>query len=500
MRVVILWFAACVHVSQSGAPIVSRWDVFSTKTLYRWAHDTTVPNSNSDNAIIYNNRLCSAAHVNMVIRHGARFPTDGSIENVHELVKKLKKNKRPDRYLEIDNWVSPYDVIEESKLNSEGVLEQSALGVRTYTRFQRLFDMNGDSAVFVSTDKQRTKASANSFFNGFFNASGECLVGEKDCFFPPTPLKRPAPSLNIDDKRLRYYDSCERFEKDSEKNKTNMAEFSKYETTADFMNIIQSIKNSLGLNKDVEIEADDVYTLYDLCAYDQYTLNPNMPPVWCRLLSDAQREVLEYGQDIEKWYETMYSQPINSVVACPLVRSMFEHLKASINDSWNYNQAIHNDRYKAAVFQFAHSETVATLMAALGLYKDTRPLLANNRAAMTNRLFKSSTLLPFSSNLALVLYACELNQSDVNSTRDFVLQLFVNEQVVRIPGCNTDACPFEIVHKRYAELINKCNMKDICEHDDDDDDDDDKNGASSINDTVTSVAFAVFLSYVIRIF
>ncbi|XP_052262148.1 multiple inositol polyphosphate phosphatase 1-like isoform X1 [Dreissena polymorpha] len=491
MRFFILWVAVCVHVGQSDVPIVSRWDVFSTKTLYRWAHDTTRPNPNSDYVISYNNGTCRAAHVNMVIRHGARFPTKGSIADVHELVEKLKRNKRIDLYPEIDSWVSPYHADLESMLNSEGVLEQSALGQRTYTRYQRLFDLNGDSASFVSTNKQRTKASANSFYNGAYNTSGGCLVRETECV---NPLKKPLPSLIIDDHRLRYYDSCESFESETLNNKTNMAEFSNYETTADFINIIQSIKSNLGINESVGLNADDVYTLYDLCAYDQYTLNPNMPPVWCRLLSDAQREVLEYGQDIETWYENMYSQPINSVLACPLVRSMFEHLEASMNDSWNYNQTILDNRYKAAVFQFAHSETVATLMAALGLYKDTRPLLATNRAAMTNRLFKTSTLLPYSSNLAFVLYACDVNRNDVNSTRVFLLQLFVNERVVRIPGCSTDACPFEVVRQRYAGLINNCNIKDIC-----DDDENDTSGASTIFINLTGGAFVFFLGSIIII-
>ena len=41
---------------------------------------------------------------------------------------------------------------------------------------------------------------------------------------------------------------------------------------------------------------DEVYLLYEMCAYEKYIYNNSR---WCNLMSDADRRVLEYGQDLE---------------------------------------------------------------------------------------------------------------------------------------------------------------------------------------------------------
>lgn len=52
------------------------------------------------------------------------------------------------------------------------------------------------------------------------------------------------------------------------------------------------------------IITDDVYLIYELCAYDKYI--HNRTSFWCDLLSDDDRDILEYGQDLEvsvkSWY------------------------------------------------------------------------------------------------------------------------------------------------------------------------------------------------------
>jgi len=42
---------------------------------------------------------------------------------------------------------------------------------------------------------------------------------------------------------------------------------------------------------------DDIYLIYELCAYDKYLMNQTS--FWCSLLTDEDRLVLEYGSDIE---------------------------------------------------------------------------------------------------------------------------------------------------------------------------------------------------------
>lgn len=107
-------------------------------------------------------------------------------------------------------------------------------------------------------------------------------------------------------------------------------------------------------------------------------------------------------------------------------------------------------------------------MTALGLFKDDKPLLASNMAEMVNRQFRTSDISPYSANVGFVLYACdELSHSVTNAERTFMLQLHVNEKIVHIPGCAALMCPYEQARKMYEDLIDRCNIKEVCDPDDD---------------------------------
>jgi len=223
------------------------WDTFSTKTLYRWAHSETTPEINAEYNEVLNGRLCEAVHVGMVVRHGARYPSDGSMEEISDIHARIKNAKSPVLYPELDNWQSPYSIALENTLNPEGERELRTLGQRTKRRFSRLFTNYGKWVSFISSNKQRTTASANSFYQGLYNATGDCLFGGDPCE-PPTGISNYAPfELRFNNSVIRYYDGCERYEKDIEDNPAHMAQFAKYSQTEEFINIAKSIRTKLGL-------------------------------------------------------------------------------------------------------------------------------------------------------------------------------------------------------------------------------------------------------------
>ena len=63
---------------------------------------------------------------------------------------------------------------------------------------------------------------------------------------------------------------------------------------------------------------------------------------------------------------------------------------------------------KKAYLYFGHSETINPMLAVLGLYNDTRPLVAADWPALAaSHPWQSSAMLGFSHNLALVALQCE---------------------------------------------------------------------------------------------
>lgn len=56
------------------------------------------------------------------------------------------------------------------------------------------------------------------------------------------------------------------------------------------------------------------------------------------------------------------------------------------------------------VFYFSHTVTLQATMAAMGIGKDSVPLLSSNYQTVGNRTFKTSLIGPFAGNLVAVFY------------------------------------------------------------------------------------------------
>lgn len=107
----------------------------------------------------------------------------------------------------------------------------------------------------------------------------------------------------------------------------------------------------------------------------------------------------------------------------------------------------------------SHKTVLLSIMAALGLYDDGKPVLASNKDQMAERNFQTSRITPFSSNIGFVLYSCQPNQG----TRTFRIEVMVNEQPVKLPACDSFLCPYEQVRNAYAGLIDICKFQQTCE-------------------------------------
>ena len=124
-------------------------------------------------------------------------------------------------------------------------------------------------------------------------------------------------------------------------------------------------------------------------------------------------------------------------------------------------------RRQRAVFRFGHAENVLPLVLQLGLYRDEDPPTAETAVDIArHRLWRTSRIAPFGTNLAVVLYGCSMNEEDHtgrNRTAGLFVQIRHNEQPVAVPHCTTDdttvdlqhACPLETFQARFAPLLQK---------------------------------------------
>ena len=110
-----------------------------------------------------------------------------------------------------------------------------------------------------------------------------------------------------------------------------------------------------------------------------------------------------------------------------------------------------------AYLYFGHSESTNNVLAALGLYRDTSPLLASQWPT-EEHLWQSSKILSFSHNLALVAMKCE------DTVEQFNILAFHQEKKVIIPACGEELCPLQKFLDSIQDIVN-VDFDEICKYD-----------------------------------
>lgn len=227
-------FTTCISflLINTCAGNVGKWNVFSTKTAYPWAANTQEPSVDEGTHVPVNSKLCKAIHVSMVVRHGARYPSDSATEEIADLQRHLLHYENGPKFKEVSNWVSPYREELASDLAPMGEKEQSDIGRRIAKKYQTLFTNSGQYVKFVSSSKERALDSSLSFYNGMKGVL--------------TSIWRYKNQVN--NSITRFYDGCENYERQVEDNDTHFAEFIKFDETKEFLSIMRSLKTKLGLD------------------------------------------------------------------------------------------------------------------------------------------------------------------------------------------------------------------------------------------------------------
>ena len=226
----------CVFVvfSLTGACLgdIGQWDVFGTKTTYDWAHHTPEPAVDGEYEKTDGNDTCKAAQVYMVLRHGSRYPSDGTMEVIDKLLMALEEVEDGPFYQSVQNYPSNYTMDLAGMLAPLGEQEQYDIGRRTLIKLRTLFENNGQYLKFVSSTRPRNTASSIKFYEGL--NSTVIGIGDFDHVVNAT--------------LTHYYSGCDNYDILVEENETHMMEFLAYEKTDEFVFIKENLTSSLGLN------------------------------------------------------------------------------------------------------------------------------------------------------------------------------------------------------------------------------------------------------------
>ena len=120
-------------------------------------------------------------------------------------------------------------------------------------------------------------------------------------------------------------------------------------------------------------------------------------------------DMLEYREDLEYYWQDGYGYNINTEQGCVLVRDAVENFRNITMGG------VAGTTEENGIFYFTHSGTILKLLSYLGLYKESvneqtgirPPLRHDNYETMKNaRMWRTSFIDPFASNVGLVLKKC----------------------------------------------------------------------------------------------
>lgn len=404
---------------------------FTSKTAYQFVRGT-------DLDIGFQLPNCTATKFWMTSRHGTRLPYRDTIINASKLdeIKTqilnnyLTLGTKPQRgalcmedFLSIQSWKFNTSITPDMArlLTFQGWEDLKYLA----TTYQNIFPnilpkaYNPEKFVFHHTKTQRAEESFKAFSEGLFGPNVYQNI-----------RREIVPEIN--DTLLREYLSCPIWKENTWKMyNTKETEYFLFRGSELVKKTVENISKRLGFKTPLDFE--DVELMWDICRLEQ-AWHVNRSSVWCAAFTPNQLVVLEYLDDLKFYQQSGYGHDINSRVSCNLIKDMLHKLD--------------EDDDPVAIAYFAHSNTIETLITALGIKKDNIPLMARNFESMRDREWKTSVINPFSSNLVTIKFECSSEDSNEVEKAMF----FLNQKRVDLEWCNKGLCDWSNVLKQYEQF------------------------------------------------
>ncbi|XP_013383537.1 multiple inositol polyphosphate phosphatase 1 isoform X1 [Lingula anatina] len=392
-----------------------------------------------------------------LLRHGYRYPADSDIELFNALLPVFRDNIVANTTVSnqfcagdlaaLRDWKPRMDPSDGSKLVMTGYEEMMRIAKNFRIKYPTLLNVSIDDMLasfhFRHTDTERTRESAKSFAKGLLKQPGmtdqelEALVNRIPMTVYPT----------TNDRLLRFFDACERYKKTIRSKP--VAELDKFDNGSIMSEVIANISRRIGLRQNMNISVSQSlwlacaseYAIYGL-TQDSTVKNSSAAP-WCSVFSQDDLKAFEYRTDLAYYYKNSYGHKLSYEQACPLLKDFIGSIR----------NATTKDNFTKVVIRVGHSPTIVPFYANLGLFKDSRPLTADNFLSQGNRKLRTSYIDPMASNINFVIYKC-------GNAHKF--KMHVNERETTFPGCNGVFCDIETLMGSVGKAADTCDFDQMC--------------------------------------
>ncbi|KAJ7618166.1 acid phosphatase [Mycena polygramma] len=350
---------------------------------------------------------CQIDQVNLLQRHGARFPTSGAATTIVSALSKLQG---------VQNYTDARLDLLQTFTYSLGVADLVPFGAQQSfeageSAFERYADLiTEDNLPFVrASSSARVVDTANNWTAGFAAASH---------YNPQLSVILPENGNDTLDNS-----GCPNAGNSDNQTDTWLAVFAP--------NITARLNSwAPGAN----LTDAETYALISMCPF--HTVGSFVPggqlklSPFCALFTDAEFAAFEYSMDLDKYYGTGYGAFLGRVQGVGYINELLARLTDTpVNDSTQTNTTLTNNPAtfpfnRPLYADFSHDNQMAAIYSAMGLFPQATPLDPTHPAPRT---WVASLLVPFSARMVVERLRC--------GTGTQFVRVFVNDALQPLDFC-----------------------------------------------------------------
>lgn len=370
---------------------------------------------------------CNITFVQVLSRHGARYPTLHKSMGYSDLIDRIQENATAFRGHFA--FLKDYEYsLGADDLTTFGENEMVLSGFKFYKRYESL--TRGIIPFARSAGSDRVVRSGELFLHGFQNAKVMDPGSNKDNTMPT--IKVILPEKDSFNNTLSH-DNCPTLE-DSDVSDSIQTGFLEGFAPA----ILDRFEENL---PGVNLSAMDVLYIMDLCPFETVAKTPDASELspFCSLFTQEEWKHYDYYQSLGKYYAYGSGNPLGPAQGIGFVNELIARMSNTpINDHTNANQTLDSDPetfpLDAIIYaDFTHDNSLTSIYAALGLYNGTKQL-SKSRIESTNQTngYSAGWTVPFGARAYVEMMQCP-------SGDEPLIRVLVNDRVVPLHGCEVDS-------------------------------------------------------------
>jgi hypothetical protein len=361
---------------------------------------------------------CQVTFANVLSRHGGRDPTLGKTMAYALLVAEIQNTSTsyPDEFAFLKNYT--YE-LGADELTVAGRQEMVNSGIHFYQRYSKLVD---EHTPFVRAGGQhRVVESAEKWLAGIAQSRHskpkkvDLVISEGSAW-----------------NNTLSHDTCPAFETGPFRNLGSRAQ----KIWAD--EFVPAIRTRINSKLGTDLSATFIIYLMDMCPFDTLARPSAEVSKFCHLFTKEEWHQYDYFQTLGKYYGYGAGHPLGATQGVGYVNELLARLTDKpVEDNTNTNRTLNSDPAtfplgRRVYADFSHDNDISNVLAALGLYNNTKPL-SNTTIQTTEETngYSAAWTVPFASRMYVEKLQCGHDKEES-------VRVVVNDRVMPMEFCDAD--------------------------------------------------------------